>query len=204
MRAQRRGFTLIELLVVMSIIGILASLGLAGIPVIREQVRRIKSQDNLRNMRIILMNYVTMYGSLPSVQPKHTRFERGGGVRDLYPLYQTGLLNKDNLKLLQPPGVSLIPFSANPTIEEFDKNHIGYAYNSTANLDDPDNPPVMSEQGVSTGVLDLEGKDPGRKPVFKNGVNVLFADGTIEFIPAVNGKLSTAKIKPEMWAKLLD
>jgi len=201
---NKRGFTLIELLVVMSIIGILASLGIASFGPIMEQVRKMKSQDNLKQMHRFLMLYSMQFGTYPSVQPNVTRYERGGGVRDLYPLYTTGILNKDTLKVLQAPGATLIPFSPNPTIDEFDKNHIGYAYNSTCIPDDPNNPPIMSEQGVSTGVIDPNNPDNGRRPIFNNGAHVLFANGTVEFIPAINGRLSTSKVKPEQWGKLLD
>lgn len=200
---HKRGFTLIELLVVMSIIGILASLGIASFGPIMEQVRKMKSQDNLKQMYKMLMLYSMQFGTYPSVQPNVTRYERGGGVRDLYPLYATGILTKDTIKILQAPGATLIPFTTY-TIDEFDKNHIGYSYNSTCIPDDPRNPPLMAEQGVSTGVLDPNNPDNGRRPIFNNGAHVLFANGTVEFIPAVNGRLSTAKVKPEDWGKLLD
>ncbi len=200
----KRGFTLIELLVVMSIIGILASLGIASFGPIMEQVRRMKSKDNLSQIHKMLMLYSMQFGTYPSVQPNVTRYDRGGGVRDLYPLYSAGILTKDSLKILQAPGVTLIPFPPNPTIDNFDKAYIGYAYNSTCIPDDPNNPPVLSEQGVSTGVLDPNTTDNGRKPVFNNGVHVLFVNGTVEFIPAVNNRLSTSKVTAEQWGRLLD
>ena len=158
----------------------------------------LKSKDNLKQIYQLILMYSMDYNSLPKVTP-----EGGNGVRDLYPLYDTGIMKKDQLKLLQHSKVNLQPFSEDPTIDEFDKNHIGYAYNSTAELDSDS--PLVSEQGVSDGILNKKEKDEGLKPVFENIAHVLFANAKIEKIPADRkGNLSTKEISKEEWKLLKD
>jgi len=203
---KNKGFTLIELLVVISIIGVLAGMGIASFRPIQEKVRKMQSDDKMKQLYRLMFMYAGDYGSFPTAQPSATRYEKGGGVKDLYPLYETGIMGKEQLKLLQAPGAALIPFSDDPTIDEFNENHIGYAYNSTAMPDDPDNPPLLSEQGVSSGKLSLKTSNKGKKAIFANGCNVLFCSGISKWIPAnkKTGKLSTKEVSAEQWGLLQD
>ena len=154
----------------------------------------------MNKIHMLMMMYEQSYDSFPKITP-----EGGNGVRDLYPLYTTGVLDKNQLRILQLPGTKLKRFSDNPTINEFDKDHIGFSYNSTAIPDDPNNPPLMADQGVSSGSLQLETKDNGIKARDTNGAIVLFDSGRIEFIPAdKNGRLSTNKLSQADWSLLKD
>ncbi len=203
---KAKGFTLIELLVVISIIGVLAGLSITAIGPIRKQVNKFVSKMYLKDLYKVLMIYTQDYNSYPTTLSGRDKFEKSAGVRGLYPLYSTGLLKARDLnKLLHPPGTKLIDFSDDPDIDEFDKAHCGYAYNSTAIPDDDENPPILSEQGVSSGVLKLKTKDRGIKPIRSTGVLVLFANGSVEEIHADRkGKLSTRRIDSDMWGKLVD
>ena len=205
-KAARKGFTLIELLVVISIIGVLAGLSLTAIGPIRAQFKKFRCRMMLTDLYKILMLYSADWNSYPTTQPSQTRYEKSGGVRDLYPLYSTGLVKRDALsKLLQPPGAALLPFSDDPTIDEFDRKHIGFSYNSTTIPDDTENPPLVAEQGVSGGKLNYNTKDKGLKPIRKSNVLVLFSDGTVELIPATKkGVLSTRKVAADQWGRLVD
>jgi prepilin-type N-terminal cleavage/methylation domain-containing protein len=204
-QCRKKGFTLIELLVVISIIGILAGLSLAVIPIVKRQVNRLKRSNNLGQLYIVMMIYSQDWNSFPTMQSPATRFDKGGGVQDLYPLYSTGVLSDEALNILQPPGAALRPLK-DPGPEDFNKNTIGVSYNSTVIPDDPANPPIMADQGVSSGSLRLTSEDRGIKPIEKNGALVLFSNGAVEFINTVNkrGKLSNSKVSADEWGRLLD
>ena len=160
--------------------------------------RRKKGRDNLKQIYQLILVYNMDYNSLPKVTA-----EGGNGVRDFYPLYETGIMKRDQLALFHPSNAKLQPFSENPTIDEFDKNHIGYAYNSTAEMDSDS--PLVSEQGVSDGNLNKKEKDKGLKPVFNKVAHVLFANARIENVHADRkGNLSTKKISKEEWKLLKD
>ena len=206
MHNKEKGFTLIELLVVISIIGVLAGLSLTAIGPIMTTFKKFQSKMKLVDLHKMFMIYQQDYNSYPTTMSAKDKYEKSAGVRGLYPLYSTGILKPSDLnKLLHPPGAALIDFSNEPTIDEFDKYHCGYAYNSTAIPNQDDNPPILAEQGVSSGVLKLNTKDRGIKPIRKNGAMVLFANGTVEDVHAdIRGKLSTKNVSADMWGKLID
>ena len=211
LHSKEKGMTLIKWLVVISIIGILIGLGLTAIrPIMSHSIRRSPQYVHVRNLislhKMFMMYELQCKQGYPTTVPDKDRYKKSAGVRGLYPLYSSGVMKVDALnKLLHPPGTKLLDFSYNPTIDEFDKYHIGYAYNSTAKTNSPPDTPILSEQGVSDGVLNYKTKDKGTKPILKKGALVLFANGNVEYIKAdKKGKLSTKKISAEMWKKLVD
>jgi hypothetical protein len=166
---------------------------------------RQKSRDNLRSLYILLQLYAQNYGCYPTLQPEATRYALSGGVRDLYPLWTSGIMRSEQLDLLQQSGAKLIPFPDDITVDDFDKLHIGYAYNSTAIWDSPDVVPLVSDQGVSDGVLHTETNDPGIRAVSDEGALVLFTSGKTEWIPANRrGRLDTSLVSSQQWALLRD
>ena len=202
-RVNTKGFTLIELLVVISVIGILASIGIGAQGPVKEEVGKLQRRTMLRDLYVHLQTYQQDFGSFPSVQPNATRYEQGGGVRDLYPLAYTGRMGEKELnECLHPPGGQFDKFSKEPRPEEFDKNHIGWSYNSCARIDSED--PLMADQGVSSGSLRLQSQDRGIKPLSTKGVMVLLANGRVEYVSANprNGKLLRDIVKD--WGVLKD
>ncbi len=61
-----RGFTLIELLVVITIVGILIGLLLPAVNSAREASRRLACQNNLKQISMAVLNYVTAYKRFPA------------------------------------------------------------------------------------------------------------------------------------------
>ena len=206
LHSKEKGMTLIKWIIVIFIFAVIAFLIITAWHTMHP-FRRVRKRMYLVDLHKMFMIYKQDYGCYPSTLPPETRYEKSGGVRDLYPLYSSGLLNARELnKLLHPKlAKNLLDFSENPTIDEFDKYHIGYAYNSTAKTNCPDDTPILALQGVSDGVLNYKTKDKGTKPILKGKVLVLFANGNVEYIKADRkGVLSTNKISAEMWKKLVD
>ncbi len=62
---QRNGFTLVELLVVIAIIGIMVSLLLPAVQMVRESARRTSCSNNIRQLGLATLNYESARRSLP-------------------------------------------------------------------------------------------------------------------------------------------
>ncbi len=65
MRRADRGFTLVELLVVIAIIGVLMSMLLPAVGVVRESAKRTKCGKNLQNLITAMINYESQKGVFP-------------------------------------------------------------------------------------------------------------------------------------------
>ncbi len=170
------------------------------LPSIQACVKRNLTNDNMKQLYMLIMMYEKDYDTFPKVTP-----EGGNGVRDLYPLFSVGLLEERSIVILQPPDTHLLPFSENPTIDEFDKDYIGLSYNSTAPYDETNTIPLLADQGVSSGYLQLKTDDAGIKPREKRGAIVVFSSGHIDFIRAGRqGKLSTNMLSKTDWSLLKD
>ena len=66
---KQRGFTLVELLVVIAIIGVLISMLLPAVQMVREGARRTKCLNNLRQIGLAVQNYEASTMQIPPSRP---------------------------------------------------------------------------------------------------------------------------------------
>ena len=121
----------------------------------------------------------------------------------LLKLAYTGRMSSEQLnELMHPPGSKFDDFSKNPGPREFDKNHIGWSYNSCARPESSD--PLLADQGVETGYVRINSTDRGKKPLSKQTVLVLFANGRIEnvIVNQRTGRIVGDQVKD--WSVLKD
>ena len=62
---NNRGFTLIELLIVISIIGVLAAMGMVGFPAVKNIAKKRKAETTVQGLEIALSLYKNDYGIYP-------------------------------------------------------------------------------------------------------------------------------------------
>ena len=92
-KQSHSGFTLIEVLVVMGLVALLVALILPAVQSVRESARRLRCDNNLRQIGIAINNYTSRTGCLPPSNEQGFSFL----VSLLPALEQSGLYNSINL-----------------------------------------------------------------------------------------------------------
>lgn len=115
---------------------VLPFIGLVVHDYVKDELPKIKCRSQLRNMYYLLDDYQREHGAYPILDPDGDDY----GVRDLYLLFENNKKRHPRLEvLLQPPGRKYEAFSKELSIDDFNTNHIGWAYNAKARpgTDDP-------------------------------------------------------------------
>lgn len=114
-RKKTSGFTLIELIVVIAIIAVLVTLLLPAVQSAREAARRIKCNNNLKQIGLAIHNYESLVGTLPPalvVQGQGTTvtWSNGyGAYARILPLMEQGVLYSSinfTLDMQMPPNLT--------------------------------------------------------------------------------------------------
>ena len=115
---------------------VLPFIGLVVHDYVKDELPKIKCRSQLRNMYYLLDDYQREHGAYPILDPEGDDY----GVRDLYLLFENNKKRHPKLEaLLQPRGRKYEAFSKELSIDDFNTNHIGWAYNAKARpgTDDP-------------------------------------------------------------------
>ena len=108
---------------------VLPFIGLVVHDYVKDELPKIKCRSQLRNMYYLLDDYQREHGAYPILDPNGDDY----GVRDLYLLFENNKKRHPRLEvLLQPPGRKYEAFSKELSIDDFNTNHIGWAYNAKA------------------------------------------------------------------------
>jgi prepilin-type N-terminal cleavage/methylation domain-containing protein len=105
------GFTLIELLVVISIIAMLATIGVAGGQIVIRKARELQAKAVMKGLEIAIKGYKTEYLRLPSVetvvtednQPYDTADGEGQGLMDVLLATPDNTRNPRAIRFWEPP-----------------------------------------------------------------------------------------------------
>lgn len=102
--SRRRGFTITELLIVISVIGILASIGIVAYPGYQKRLRDSERKNDLSQLATAMNAYAIKKNSYMGLGSGCGFFDGGSGWISLGPTDGGGFYNKSVLKCLKDEG----------------------------------------------------------------------------------------------------
>jgi prepilin-type N-terminal cleavage/methylation domain-containing protein/prepilin-type processing-associated H-X9-DG protein len=194
-KRDKKGFTLIELLVVIAIIAILAGMLLPALARAREEARKMKCKNNLRQLGTGMIQYIDQYGkgryyTWPGMQS--AGFDGGQWVASMY-----------WVSLLNEPDLYICPSSVD---DNDNGGQLGRRYTDTRPIDVS----YAGRNGILGAIVDkmpsntLMMSDDSEDPAnHEDGVNLLYFDAHVEWNQQVSpqaggeaGKATVGKNRP--------
>ena len=203
-RPNLRGFTLIELLVVITIIGILATMGLSGGSRLIERGKLLKCQANLRQLGMSLQNYLNDQDDImpasATLWPKKLKpnVDEGKAYLDNWKLFRSPFdTRKDSETSPQP-----VSYGLNKNLEGVNVSRIKDASNTILLAPAPEEDELITFKGTADTPTDLApGKGENRGThASRSRISVLFLDGSVRDMKFSDFSKDAPTDDSDLWA----
>ncbi|MDP6357983.1 MAG: type II secretion system protein [Planctomycetota bacterium] len=177
-KREKKGFTLIELLVVIAIIAILAGMLLPALARAREEARKMKCKNNLRQLGTGMIQYIDQYGKGRYYTWPNTAAATFDGAQWIGSMYWTSLLNE--------PDLYLCPSSVD---DNDDGGELARKFTSLRDIDvsfagrNGQIGVIVDKMPSNTLMMCDDANDP---PNHDDGVNLLYFDAHVEWSASVS------------------